>query len=189
MATTSDFKNGLVINHNGELFSIIEFQHVKPGKGPAFVRTKLRNLKTGKVLPNTFNSGVKIDIQRVERRSYQFLYKDGEDYHFMNNETFEQTFINESLIGEPAVFLKEGQNVEILVHDETEEPLTIDLPPYVELKITYTEPGERGNTATNTLKDATVETGATVKVPLFINTDEVIKVDTRTGDYSERVKS
>lgn len=189
MATTADFRNGLVINFNGDLFSIIEFQHVKPGKGPAFVRTKLRNLKTGKVLPNTFNSGVKIDIQRVERRGYQFLYKDGEDYHFMNSETFEQTFINEALIGDPSKFLKEGDTVEILVHAETEEPLTVDLPPYVELVVTYTEPGERGNTATNTLKDATVETGATVRVPLFINTDEVIKVDTRTGEYSERVKS
>jgi elongation factor P len=189
MATTADFRNGLVINFNGDLYSIIEFQHVKPGKGPAFVRTKLRNLKTGKVLPNTFTSGVKIDVQRVERRGYQYLYKEGTDYHFMNNETFEQTFINEALIGAPAAFLKEGQNVEILVHAETEEPLTVDLPPYVELEITYTEPGERGNTATNTLKDATVETGATVRVPLFINTGEKIKVDTRTGDYSERVKS
>lgn len=188
MATTADFRNGLVINHNGELYSIIEFQHVKPGKGPAFVRTKLRNLKTGKVLPNTFTSGFKIDIQRVERRGYQYLYKDGEDYHFMNNETFEQTFINEQIIGDPAKFLKEGQNVEILVHAETEEVLTVDLPAYVELRITYTEPGEKGNTATNALKDATVETGANVRVPLFINNDELIKVDTRTGEYSERVK-
>lgn len=188
MANTSDFKNGLVINHNGVLYSIVEFQHVKPGKGPAFVRTKLRNLKTGKILPNTFTSGVKIDIQRVERRSYQFLYSDGDDMHFMNNETFEQTFLDRSIIGSPADFLKEGQNVEILVHAETEEPLTVDLPPYVELEITYTEPGERGNTATNTFKDATLETGATVKVPLFINTGEKIKVDTRDGSYSERVK-
>lgn len=188
MATTADFKNGLVLNFNGDLYSIIEFQHVKPGKGPAFVRTKLRNLKTGKVLPNTFNSGVKIDVQRVERRSYQFLYKEGEDFHFMNNETYEQTFLDGKIIGDPAAFLKEGQNVEILTHAETESPLTVDLPPYVELEITYTEPGERGNTATNTLKDATVETGANVKVPLFINTGEKIKVDTRTGSYSERVK-
>jgi elongation factor P len=188
MATTSDFRNGLVINLNGDLYSIIEFQHVKPGKGPAFVRTKLRNLKTGKVLPNTFTAGVKIDVQRVERRNYQFLYKDGEEYHFMNAETFEQTFLNESLIGDPASFLKEGQNVEILVHAETEEHLVVDLPPYVVLQVTYTEPGEKGNTATNTLKDATLETGATVKVPLFINTGEYIKVDTRSGSYSERVK-
>lgn len=189
MANTSDFKNGLVLEFNGNLFSIIEFQHVKPGKGPAFVRTKLRNLKTGKVIPNTFTSGVKINIQRVERRSYQYLYKEGEDMHFMNNETFEQTFLDQALVGAPGAFLKEGQNVEILIHAETESPLTVDLPPYVVLEITYTEPGERGNTATNTLKDATVETGATVRVPLFINTGEFIKVDTRTGEYSERVKA
>jgi len=188
MANTSDIKNGLVINHNGSLYSIVEFQHVKPGKGPAFVRTKIRNLKTGKLLSNTFTSGVKIDIQRVERRKYQFLYSDGDDMHFMNNETFEQTFIERELIGDPANFLKEGQMVEILYHAETESPLTVDLPPYVVLEITYTEPGERGNTATNTFKDATVETGANVKVPLFINTGEKIKVDTRSGTYSERVK-
>lgn len=188
MASTADFKNGLVMEFNGDLYSIIEFQHVKPGKGPAFVRTKLRNLKTGKVLPNTFTAGVKINVQRVERRSYQYLYKEGEDLHFMNNETFEQTFIAESMVGDPGKFLKEGNNVEILVHAETESPLTIELPPYVDLEVTYTEPGDRGNTATNTLKDATVETGATVRVPLFINTGEKIKVDTRTGDYSERVK-
>lgn len=189
MANTSDFKNGLVIEFNGDLYSIIEFQHVKPGKGPAFVRSKLRNLKTGKVLPNTFTSGVKINIQRVERRSYQYLYKEGEDLHFMNNETYEQTFLDQAIVGAPAAFLKEGQNVEILVHAETETPLTVDLPAYVVLEITYTEPGERGNTATNTLKDATVETGANVRVPLFINTGELIKVDTRTGEYSERVKA
>ncbi len=188
MATTADFKNGLVINFNGELYTIVEFQHVKPGKGSAFVRTKLKNVKTGRVIPNTFNAGVKIDIQRVERRQYQFLYKDGSTYHFMNTQDFEQTFIDESLINAPQ-FLKEGQEVDILFHADTETPLSCELPAYVELKITYTEPGERGNTATNTLKDATVETGATVKVPLFINTDEVIKVDTRSGEYSERVKS
>ena len=188
MANTSDFKNGLVIKFNGQLYSIIEFQHVKPGKGPAFVRTKLKNIKTGKVIPNTFTSGVKIEIERVERRSYQFLYSDGSDLHFMNNESFEQTFLDADIVGDPAVFLKEGQNVEILIHAETEEPLTVDLPVYVELEITYTEPGERGNTATNTFKDATLETGASIKVPLFINTGEKIKVDTRDGSYSERVK-
>ncbi len=187
MATTSDFRNGLVMNFNGELFSIVEFQHVKPGKGPAFVRTKLRNVKTGKLIPNTFTAGVKIDVQRVERRAYQFLYNDGEDYHFMNNETFEQTFILESLINAPDL-LKEGQNVEIVFHAETETALYCELPAFVELLITYTEPGEKGNTATNTMKDATVETGATVKVPLFINSDERIKVDTRDHTYSERVK-
>lgn len=187
MATTADFRNGLVIEFNGELYSIIEFQHVKPGKGPAFVRTKLKNLKTGKVLPNTFTAGVKINIQRVERRQYQYLYNEGPTYHFMNSETFEQTFIDGGMISAPQ-FLKEGQEIDIVFHAETETPLTCDLPAYVELEVTYTEPGERGNTATNTLKDATVETGATVKVPLFINEGEKIKVDTRTGEYSERVK-
>lgn len=187
MATTSDFRNGLVIELNGELYSIIEFQHVKPGKGAAFVRTKLKSLKSGKVLPNTFNAGVKINIQRVERRQYQFLYKEDNSYHFMNSNTFEQTFIDEGLINAPQ-FLKEGQEVDIVFHADTETPLTCELPPYVDLKITYTEPGEKGNTATNTLKDATVETGAVVKVPLFIDNHEKIKVDTRTGEYSERVK-
>ena len=188
MANTSDFRNGLVINFNDDLYSIVEFQHVKPGKGGAFVRTKLKNIKTGKVIPNTFNAGVKIDVQRVERRSYQFLYKDGPDYHFMNSETFEQTFIPETLIDAPQ-FLKEGATAEIVFHAESETPLLCELPANVELKITYTEPGEKGNTATNTFKDATLETGAIVKVPLFINTDEMIKVDTRNGSYQERVKN
>lgn len=187
MATTADFRNGLVIDFNGELYTIVEFQHVKPGKGAAFVRTKLKNVKTGKVLPHTFNAGVKIDVQRVERRPYQFLYKDGSLYHFMNSQNFEQTFIDEALINAPE-FLKEGQEVEILFHAETESPLSCELPAYVNLTITYTEPGEKGNTATNTLKEATVETGAIVKVPLFIENGETIKVDTRTGEYSERVK-
>ncbi len=187
MATTADFKNGLVLEFNGDLYTIVEFQHVKPGKGPAFVRTKLKNLKTGKVLPNTFNAGVKINVQRVERRQFQYLYNDGDDYHFMNSETFEQTFISKDLVPAPGL-LKEGQTVEILTHAETETILTCEMPAYVELEVTYTEPGEKGNTATNTFKDATVETGATVKVPLFINTGERIKVDTRTHEYSERVK-
>lgn len=188
MATTSDFKNGLVIKYNGELYSIVEFQHVKPGKGPAFVRTKLKNVKTGKVIPNTFTAGVKIDVQRVERRQYQYLYNDGDDYHFMNTETYEQTFIPGELINAPDL-MKEGQMVEIVFHAETETALYAELPPFVELEITYTEPGEKGNTATNTFKDATLETGATVKVPLFINQGEKIKVDTRTHSYAERVKS
>lgn len=187
MASTADFKNGLCINFNNNLYTIVEFQHVKPGKGPAFVRTKLKNLKTGKVIPNTFTAGVKIDVARVERRAYQYLYKDDVGYHFMNSETFEQTFIQEDIITANAL-LKEGQGVEILFHADTETPLSCDLPPFVVLEITYTEPGARGNTATNTYKDATVETGATVKVPLFINTGEKIKVDTRTGEYGERVK-
>ncbi len=187
MATTSDIKNGLCINLNDELVTIQEFQHVKPGKGGAFVRTKIKNLKTGKIVQHTFNAGVKIDIQRVERRSYQFLYKEDQKYHFMNNETFEQTFIDEYLINAPE-FLKAGQNVEILFHADTETPLSCDLPPYVEMAVTYTEPGEKGNTATNAQKEATVESGAVVKVPLFIKEGDILKIDTRDGSYSERIK-
>jgi elongation factor P len=187
MATTADIRNGLVIDYNNDLYTIVEFQHVKPGKGPAFIRTKLKSLKTGRVIANTFDSGVKIDIARVERRKYQYLFKDHSGYHFMHLETYEQTFISEELINAPQ-FLKEGQEVEIVFHADTETPLSCDLPPFVILKITYTEPGLRGNTATNTLKDATVETGAKVRIPLFVDTGEIIKVDTRTGEYSERVK-
>lgn len=188
MATTADFKNGICIEFNGELYTLVEFQHVKPGKGPAFVRTKLKNLKTGKLIPNTFTAGVKIDVARVERRPYQYLYKDDNGYNFMHVETFEQVSIDEAIISAPQ-FLKEGQTVEILFHAATETPLTCDLPPFVELIVTYTEPGFRGDTATNSLKKATVDTGAIVNVPLFINEGERIKVDTRTSDYSERVKS
>jgi elongation factor P len=188
MATTADIRNGLVIEYNDDLFSVVEFQHVKPGKGPAFIRTKLKNLKTGRVIPNTFDSGVRINVARVERRKYQYLYKDDSGYHFMNTESFEQTFIPTEMINAPA-FLKEGQEVEILFHVDTETPLTCELPTYVVLKVTYTEPGMKGNTATNSMKNSTVETGATVRIPLFIETGELIRVDTRTGDYSERVKA
>lgn len=187
MATTADFRNGLCIEYNGELWTIVEFQHVKPGKGPAFVRTKLKNVKTGKVLPNTFTSGVKINIQRIENRTYQYLYNDGDLYHFMNTETFEQTFLNKDMISAPEL-LKEGENVQISFHAETETAILCEMPTYVTLEVTYTEPGEKGNTATNAMKDATVETNATVRVPLFINTGDKIKIDTRTGSYSERVK-
>ncbi|MDD4142668.1 MAG: elongation factor P [Bacteroidales bacterium] len=187
MATTADFRNGLCMYFNGDLYTIVEFQHVKPGKGPAFVRTKLKNLKTGRVIPNTFTAGVKIDVARVERRQYQYSYKDDLGYHFMNQETWEDVQIAEAMINSPQ-FLLEGQVVEIVFDADTETPLTCELPPFVELTITYTEPGEKGNTATNAMKDATVETGATVRVPLFVNAGERIKVDTRTGEYSERVK-
>lgn len=187
MASTADIRNGLCIDFNGELFVITEFQHVKPGKGAAFVRTKMKNLRTGKVLSNTFPSGSKINIQRVERRPYQYLYKEETDYHFMHVNTFEQVSIPEEIINAPQ-FLKEGQEVEIVFHADTESPLNCELPPFVELLVTYTEPGVKGDTATNTLKPATVETGAQVNIPLFVSEGEKIKVDTRTGDYSERVK-
>ena len=187
MATTADFRNGLCIEFNDDIYSIVQFQHVKPGKGGAFVRTRLKSLTTGKVLENTFNAGVKINVVRVERRPHQFLYKDDVGYHFMHLESFEQVSVAGELINAPDL-LKEGQNVEIVFHAETETPMSCELPPFVELEITYTEPGLRGDTANNALKPATVETGATVNVPLFINTGERIRVDTRDHSYSERAK-
>jgi elongation factor P len=188
MATTADFRNGLCIEFNDQLWSIVQFLHVKPGKGPAFVRTKLKNLKTGRVVENTFSSGVKIDVVRIERRPYQFLYKDDMGCNFMHVETFEQISLNPDLI-ENNDLMKEGQVIEVVFHAESETPLTAELPPFVELTINYTVPGERGNTASSTaLKPATVETGAEIMVPLFINEGEVIKVDTRNRSYSERVK-
>ncbi len=187
MATTSDFRNGLCIEFNGDLWTIVEFQHVKPGKGPAFVRTKLKNVRSGKVVPNTFTSGVKINVQRIEKRPFQYLYNDGESFHFMNTETFEQIPVEKSIISAPDL-LKEGDMVTIAFHAETESPIECEMPAYVTLEVTYTEPGEKGNTATNAFKDATLETGAVVKVPLFINIGDKIKVDTRSHSYSERVK-
>ena len=187
MATTADFRNGLVIEFNDDLYSIVQFQHVKPGKGPAFVRTKLRNIKTGRVIDNTFSSGTKINLARVERRPYQYLYQDEIGYYFMHLETYEQIHVPESLINNHA-FLKEGQNVEVVVHADTENVLSVDLPPFVIMEVTYTEPGLRGDTATNTLKQAEIETGAKVMVPLFINTGDRIKVDTRDSSYVERAK-
>lgn len=188
MATTADIRNGLCIKYNHDLFQIIEFQHVKPGKGPAFVRTKLKSLSTGKVLDNTFSSGHKIEPVRVERRKFQFLYNDDQGYHFMDTNTYEQTFLNESMIDSPQ-FLKEGSEVEMLINTEDEKPLTCELPAFIETEVTYTEPGIKGDTATNTLKPATIDTGAEVRVPLFIETGDKIKVDTRKGEYSERIKS
>ncbi len=187
MASTSDIRNGLCINHNHDVYSVIEFLHVKPGKGPAFVRTKLKSLTTGKVLDQTIPAGHKIDVVRVERRKFQYLYNDDTGYHFMDNETFEQAMISEKLIDRPG-FLKEGSTVEILFHAEKETPLTLDMPQYVEMEITYTEPGVKGDTATNATKPATIETGAEVRVPLFINEGDKIKIDTATGNYMERVK-
>ncbi|HEX2921666.1 MAG TPA: elongation factor P [Bacteroidales bacterium] len=188
MATTADFRNGLVIEFNNDLYSIVQFQHVKPGKGPAFVRTKLKNLKTGRVIDNTFNSGVKVNLARVERRPHQYLYKDDMGYYFMHNETFEQVHVNEELIDNPE-FLKEGINVEIVVHADTETILTVDLPQFVVMEVIYSEPGLRGDTATNTLKQAKVENGSIIMVPLFVNVGDKIRIDTTDKSYVERVKS
>ncbi|MEM6737011.1 MAG: elongation factor P [Bacteroidota bacterium] len=187
MATTSDIKNGLVIEFNNDLFSVVGFQHVKPGKGPAFVRTKLKSITTGKVIDNTFSAGHKITTARVERRPYQFLYHDDTGYHFMHTTTYEQVFVQENMINAP-MFLKDGQEVEILFHAEEEKILGCELPQYVELKITFAEPGVKGNTATNATKNATVETGATIQVPLFIDEGELVKINTADGSYMERVK-
>lgn len=187
MATTADFKNGLCMEFNNDIYSITEFQHVKPGKGPAFVRTKLKSLTTGKVLDKTWTSGEKIVTARVERRPHQYLYSDDLGYHFMDASTFDQISIEEKLLERPKL-IKEGQMVDILIHAETERPLGVELPPFVELMVTYTEPGIKGDTATNALKPATLETGAVIMVPLFVEQDTKIKVDTRDGSYSERVK-
>ena len=187
MANTSDIRNGLCMNYNNDVYKVVEFLHVKPGKGPAFVRTKLKSLTNGKVIDNTFPAGHKIDVVRVERRTYQFLYKEGEDFHFMNNETYEQIMLESKMI-ENGDLLKDGENVEILFHADEERPLTIDLPQYIVLEVTYTEPGERGNTATNVTKPATVETGAEIKVPIFINQGDKIKIDSSTRSYQERIK-
>ncbi len=188
MATTADIRNGLCIEFNNDLFSVVQFQHVKPGKGAAFVRTKLKSLTSGKVIENTFSAGHKINIARVERRPYQFLYNDDTGYTFMHNETFEQITIGADMI-ENADLMKEGQEVEIVFHAEEETVLSVEIPPFVVLEITYTEPGIKGDTSSGSaLKPATLETGASVMVPLFINNGEKIRIDTRTKSYSERVK-
>jgi len=172
----------------GDIYTIKSFLHVKPGKGPAFVRTKLKNVKTGRIVENTFNSGVKVDEVRVERRSYQYLYKDDMGLNFMNTQTYEQIPIQESMI-ENSDLMKEGQIIEIQFHADEEIPLTAEMPAVVELEVTYTIEGEKGNTASSTaLKPATVETGAEIMVPMFINEGDIIRVSTTDRSYSERVK-
>ncbi|MBR5743891.1 MAG: elongation factor P [Muribaculaceae bacterium] len=188
MATTADFKNGMCLDIDGNYFFIVEFLHVKPGKGPAFVRTKLKNVRTGRILDKTWNSGVKVNEVRIERRPYQYLYKDDMGYNFMHMETFEQVSLpGESIEG--VEFLKEGDTVEAMVHAESDTILTCEMPTSVTLEVTYTEPGVKGDTATNTLKPATVETGAEVRVPLFVNVGDKIVIDPHTGAYKERIKS
>ena len=188
MASSSDIRKGLCIHYNNDIYKIVEFLHVKPGKGPAFVRTKLKSLTSGKVLDNTFPSGAKIEAVRVETRKYQYLYSEDSGFHFMNTDTFEQIFLEKTMVG-GYEFMKEGQIVEVVFDADEENPLTCDLPSSVVLEITYTEPGEKGNTATNATKPATLETGANVNVPLFINEGDKIKIDTVKGAYQERVKS
>jgi len=187
MASTSDIRKGMCLEFNHDIFVIVDFLHVKPGKGNAFVRTKIKSLTTGKVLDNTFSAGHKINDVRVERRKFQYLYNDGEAFHFMNNETYEQVQLREEMLPAPGL-LKEGETVEMLYHAAKEIPLTVEMAQYVELQITYTEPGVRGDTATNASKPATVETGAEIRVPLFINEGDVVKVRTEDSAYVERVK-
>lgn len=186
MATTADFRNGMCLDIDGAYFVIVEFLHVKPGKGPAFVRTKLRNVETGRILDKTFSSGVKVEEVRIERRPYQYLYQDEMGLVFMHPETFDQIHIPSERI-EGVQFLKEGDMVEAMV-GPSEEVLTCELPAHVVLEVTYTEPGIKGDTATNALKPATLETGAEVRVPLFIDNGEKIIVDTREGAYVSRAK-
>lgn len=187
MASTSDIRNGFCIDYNNDIYSVVEFLHVKPGKGPAFVRTKLKSLTTGKVIDNTFPAGHKIDAVRVERRVFQYLYKDDMGYNFMNMETFDQIRLNEEILDNPT-FLKEGMNIDILYHADKEIPLTTEMPQHVVMEVTFTEPGDRGNTANNVTKPAVVESGAEIKVPIFINEGDKVKIDTRSGSYIERVK-
>ena len=187
MASTSDIRNGLCIKYNHDIFKVIEFLHVKPGKGPAFVRTKLKSVTNGKVIDNTFSAGHKLEDVRVETHKFQYLYNDGDFYHFMNQEDYTQIQLVEAALDNPEL-MKEGEVVTVIINAEDNSPLSVDLPASVILEVTATEPGMKGNTATNATKPATVETGATVNVPLFINEGDKIKVDTEKGAYKERVK-
>ena len=187
MSNTSDIRNGLCIKHNNDIYKIIEFLHVKPGKGPAFVRTKLKSLTSGKVLDNTFSAGHKIDIVRVETNKFQYLYNDGDMYHFMNTDDYNQISIEEKLLDNPQL-MKEGEVVTVITNSENSLPLSVEMPANVVLEVISTEPGVKGNTATNATKPATLETGATVNVPLFINEGDKIKVDSIKGNYKERAK-
>lgn len=187
MPTTSDFRNGMTIRVDGELWTIVEFQHVNPGNWRAFVRTKLKNLKTGKVIETRFRAGESIEIVRLETRELQYLYSDSIGYIFMDNQTYEQISVPKEIIGDRAQFLKESETVSVMFNGT--EVVTLELPVSVNLKVVETVPGVRGDTATGAQKPAKVETGATVNVPLFINEGDIIKVDTRTGEYLERIES
>ena len=186
MASTADFKNGLIIKYNGELHQIVEYQHRTPGNLRAFVQAKMKNLRNGRMIENRFRSGEEVEIVRVDRRKYQYLYKDGEDLHFMDQGTYEQISVVGELFGESVKFLKEGEICDILMDDTT--PIGGELPITVNLKVIETEPGLKGDTATGGTKRAVLETGATVNVPLFMEEGEILKIDTRTGSYLERVK-
>ena len=186
MATSNDFRNGMTLDIDGVIMSIVEFQHVKPGKGGAFVRSKLKNVLTGAVVEKTWRGGEKVKEVRVERINMQYLYKDGADYNVMDQETFEQLTLSEKLFGDDVRFLKENETVTVLMHEGN--PMLVEMPNFVLLEVKSTEPGFKGNTAQGATKPAMLETGAEVQVPLFINEGEVLKIDTRTGAYVERAK-
>ena len=187
VASTNDLKNGLVLNLDGQLWSVVEFQHVKPGKGGAFVRTKLKNVLSGKVVDRTFNAGTKVETATVDKREMQYLYREGEDFVFMDSSTFDQLPVPPATVGTAADYLLESASATVAIHEGT--PLYVELPASVELEVTYTEPGLQGDRSTGGTKPATVETGAEIAVPLFITTGERIKVDTRDGSYLGRVSS
>lgn len=184
MASTNDLKNGMVLNLEGQLWSVVEFQHVKPGKGPAFVRTKLKNVLSGKSVDKTFNAGVKVDTATVDKRDMQFLYKDGEDFVFMDTDTYDQVNVTPQMVGDAANFMLEGQLAIVAMHEG--QVLYVELPASVVLEITYTEPGLQGDRSSAGTKPATLETGYEIQVPLFLEQGTKVKVDTRTGDYLGR---
>lgn len=185
MATTNDLKNGIVLNIDGQLWTVVEFQHVKPGKGGAFVRTKLKNVLSGKVVDRTFNAGVKVETANVDKREMQYLYRDGDDWVFMDVQTYDQIHVPNPVVGDSADYLLENQNATVATHEGA--PIYLELPPSVELVITYTEPGLQGDRSTGGTKPATLETGAQIQVPLFLTEGEKIKVDTRDGSYLGRI--
>ena len=185
MATTNDLKNGLVLNLDGQLWTVVEFQHVKPGKGGAFVRTKLKNVLSGKVVDKTFNAGVKVETANVDKREMQYLYKDGDDFVFMDTSSYDQLHVGAAVVGDASKFLLENQMATVATHDGV--PLYVELPAAVVLEITYTEPGLQGDRSTGGTKPATLETGAEIQVPLFLETGTKVRVDTRDGSYLSRV--
>jgi elongation factor P len=185
VATSNDLKNGVVLNIDGQLWTVIDFQHVKPGKGGAFVRSKLKNVLTGKVVDKTFNAGVKVETASVDRRDMQYLYRDGDSWVFMDNNSYEQFPVPNSIVGESSKYLLENQTVQVAIHDGN--PIIVDLPASVEIMLTYTEPGLQGDRSSGGTKPATLETGAEIQVPLFIESNTKVKVDTRDGSYLGRV--
>ncbi|MEE2658081.1 MAG: elongation factor P [Candidatus Latescibacterota bacterium] len=185
MADTTDFRNGYTIRIDGEILSIVEFQHVKPGKGGAFTRTRLKNVMSGAVIDRTFRSGDKVEEIRIEKREMQFLYSEGDTFHFMDAETYDQIAVDLALVGDSANLLRENATADVLMVEE--RAIGIELPNFVEIAVTFTEPGVKGDTATGAVKPATLETGTVVSVPLFVNQGDILKIDTRTGAYVERV--